>query len=123
MNSEQGGDRLAIVQPGKRETKRCERRSVEPLHVVHRNAQRTVGGEESQYAEERRGDRALVRPALGLAEQQRDLERAPLDRRQLRNHVLDHAAEQVGQPGKREPRLRLRRPAGEDPIAALARSV
>ena len=55
---------------------------------------------------------------LRLPEQQRGLERPPLDRRQLGQDVAGGSAEEVGQPRERERRLGLRGPGGQDPVPA-----
>ena len=104
---QQGGDRLT-VQAGERVTKRRKRRRVQPLDVVDREADRTVAGEPTQRFEEGGGHGAVIDVDLRLAEQQRDFESLPLDRRQRGDHVA-RAAEEVGQPRERELGLGLRR--------------
>ena len=103
---EQGGERL-IVEAGQRVTKRGERRRVQPLDVIDREAEGTIGGENSQRPKECACDRALIGMDLGLPKQQCGLERAPLDRRQLGQHVCSRFAEEVGQPRERERGLGL----------------
>ena len=114
---QQGGDRL-IVEAGERVAKRRKRRSVQPLDVVDREAERAVAGEQPQRSEERGRHGAVVGVDLRLAEQQRGLERPPLDRRQLGQDVAGGVAEEVGQPREREAGLGLRGPGGQDPVAA-----
>ena len=98
---EQGGDRLT-VEARERMAESRERRGVKPLDVVDGDADRTVAGEQSQRPEERGGDRALVGLRLRLPEQQRGLERAALDRRQLGQDIGGVVAEEIGQPRERE---------------------
>ena len=121
-NREERGN-LLVVQAGQREAERCEGRRVEPLEVVDADAERAVDGERSQCCEERGRDRALVDLRLRLVEQQRDLERTPLNRRHLGQNVVHDVAKEVGEPGVREPRLGLRCPADEHPVATRDCSV
>ena len=76
-----------MVEARERVAERRLRRCVQPLNVVDREAQRTVAGEQSQRSEEGGGDRAVISADLRLPEQQRCLERPPLDRRQLGQDV------------------------------------
>ena len=114
---QQGCDRL-IVEAGKDVAKRRARRRVQPLDVVDREAEGTVAGEQSQCSEEGGGDRAVIGVDLRLPEQQRGLERPPLDRRQLGQDVVGGVAEKVGQPRERERGLGLRRSSRQDPVTA-----
>jgi hypothetical protein len=77
---QQRRDRL-VGESRQRKAKGRERRGIEPLDVVDGEAELPPAGEESQRREERRRDRPLVDVQLRLAEQQRRLERAPLDGR------------------------------------------
>ena len=56
---QQGGDRLTF-QAGERVPKRRERRRVQPLDVVDREADGTVAGEQPQRTEEGGGDGAVI---------------------------------------------------------------
>ncbi len=79
---QQRGDRLTI-QAGERIAEGRERGSVQPLDVVDRDTEWTVGGDQSQRREEGGGHGALVGVDLSVAEQQGGLESPPLDRWQL----------------------------------------
>jgi len=92
---QQDGDRL-MVEAGKYMAKRRERRGVQPLDVVHRDAEGSVACEQSQRSEERGGHRAVISVCLRLPEQQCALERPLLDRRQLGQDVAGGFAEEVG---------------------------
>jgi hypothetical protein len=107
-----------VVEPREREPERGERRVVEPLDVVDADADGALGRERPQGSEPGRGDRPLVDPRVGLAEQQGGLERASLHGRERRYDLLGRAVEEVGEPRVREARLRLGGPAGEHPAAA-----
>ena len=107
-----------IVEARERVTECRERRRVQPLDVVDREAEGTVGREQPQRSEERGGHCAVVGVDGRLAEQQRGLERTPLDRRQLRQDVVGSGAEQVGEPCERKPGLGLRGARGQEAVAA-----
>jgi hypothetical protein len=104
---QQGRDQFTI-QASVRETNRRKRRCVQPLHVVDCQAEWIVAGEQPQGSQEGSGDRALIGVELGIAKQQRRLERPRLDRRQLGQKVAGGIAEEVGQPREREAGLGLR---------------
>ena len=99
----------------------AERRRVEPLEVVDGEADRPGRGEHPQRLEEGRADGALVDGGLRRAEEQGSLECALLDRRELRQDDAGHGTQEVGKPRVREPGLRLGRPRGQRPVAALGR--
>lgn len=77
---EQDGDRV-FVEAREGELHRRQRRRVEPLDVVHGEADRSPGGEQAKGTEERGGHGALVGRRPRRAEEQRSFEGAPLDRR------------------------------------------
>jgi len=60
---------------------------------------------------------------VGLADEQRGLERALLDRRQFRQDLRGCIAQEIGQPAEREAGLGFRGSAGNDPITPGGRRV
>ncbi len=112
------GDDADVVETRYCKPSRHERCGVEPLEVVDRQADRCLGSEQSERREEGRSNGPLVDARVRLAEQQRRLERAALDRRQLRKDDVGHAAEKIGEPGIGEPRLGLGGSGRHDSVAA-----
>ena len=82
-----------------REAQRGERGRVEPLNVVDRDAQRALAGEQTDRGEEGCAYRAWVSLGVGVGQQQRDLERAALDRGQVGENATGDVAEQVVESG------------------------
>ena len=119
---QQRSDRL-VLEARERVAERGERCCVQPLEVVDREADTTLAGQESQRAEERGGDRAVVGADVRLSEKQCSLERPPLNGWQLRQDSVDDVSEKVGETPVREAGLRLRGSRGENAEAALDRCV
>ena len=113
-----------LAEAAQRELEHEGRRAVEPLDVVHRDHERGGLRQRPQRAQERDRHRAVVRRlALRVLEQQGDLERAALRRRQLRERVGEHGLEQVGERREGEPRLRSRRRRPQNPVAERRRQL
>src|SRR5436190_4478266 len=94
--------------PSQRERERAGRRGVEPLEVVDREENRLALGEHLQGAA--RGDPECARLACTcgrVLEEQRDLERTSLRRREKRQYVGDDVLEQIAQADVREVALGL----------------
>ena len=88
---------------------------VQPLQVVDRDDDRAVDRQHAQRAEKGRGHRPLVGwCAAGVRQEQRDLERTPLRRRQRREDLVERVAEKVAQARERELHLGATRAGGED---------
>ncbi len=117
---QQGEQRLGGEPP------QCERERprgvrVEPLHVVDRERHRPLGAQRLQCAQRRDGDRPLVGPAaVGVRDQQRDLERSSLRFRQPLDRV-ERGAQQVAERRVGECALGLRRARFEHPQPVLTR--
>ena len=89
---------------------------VEPLHVVDRNQQWLGLCERAQAGQNRDANRPRIRrPPPGLGKQERNLERAPPWRRHRRQHLVEHALEQVAETGMSEAALGHRRPRRQHP--------
>ncbi len=121
-DGEQGDDRR-VAESREREPQGADRRSIEPLEVVDRDAERAVGRELADRPQERGRNDVLVDGGVGLAQEQSRLERATLHRRQPRNDVVDHLGQEIREPGVRVPGLGLARPRCERPDAALRRGL
>ena len=109
------------LEPCEGEPDGTERGGIEPLEVVDRETERVARSEGSQRREERSRDCSFVGLPFRVAEQQRALERPALDRGQGREHLVDDVSEEIGQPGVREARLRLGRPAREHAVPRCGR--
>ena len=112
-----------LVKPPRHELEHERRRRIEPLHVVHRNEHAPLSGQPPKETQAGSRDRPLIRrrPLL-LRQQERGLERPPLDRGQRFERLAQHGLEQIGQPRKRETSLALSRTAYEHthiPLASL----
>ena len=95
---------------------------VEPLGVVDRDDDRALVGERTQRAQERETDRVGVRRrALVVAEDERARERPVLRRRQRRERLVEHGAQEIADAGERERRLALGRAGREDAEPTVAR--
>ncbi len=119
----QNADRLLVQAPaGERE--HAGGGLVEPLDVVDGDEHRAGGREDAKAAEEGGRDRPVVRwgPAR-LRQQQRNLERLPLGRWQLRERRSGHLAEQISEPGEPELRLGLSRAGREHRDASQVRTL
>ena len=110
------------TQPPYRERQGPGRVGVEPLQVIHRHDHASPGGEVAQRPEHRHRDRSLVRHLpVRVRHEQRDLQRAPLGRRQIRDRVLELGLEQISECGVRQRSLGLGGTRLEHAEAALAR--
>jgi hypothetical protein len=117
---EERPDRL-VRQPPERELDRSRRRRVEPLDVVDREHDLPGRGQLAEEREHRRSDQAPLRGTVGLDAEQRDVERVALRARKGGQRLLGDRRHEVGEPGEREPRLRLCRARHEHRGAAPAR--
>ncbi len=98
-----------LGQPAECKPERGRRRRVEPLEVVDRDDQLLLG-EQLQGAADRDPEGPRIdRTAGWIRDEQGNLERAPLRRRQLRENVVEDPVEEVAQPGEGERALRLGR--------------
>jgi hypothetical protein len=92
---------------------------VQPLQVVDRDQERLVRCQLQQGAADRRRQRAWVaRRAVGVAAQQRDLQRLPLRRRQAREEIVGKPGQQVGERRQRQLGLALGGAAAQDGVVA-----
>ena len=107
-------DRLAVQSP-EHEAEDLRRARVHPLHVVERDEQRPLLGEHAHGRDERdaRDTRIRGRP-VGLAQEQCDLERAPLNRHERRQRLVQRRREQIADRRERHLGLCGRRARGED---------
>ena len=101
------------------ERERTLGRLIQPLRVVERDDERTLGAERAQHAQQRARGRARIRRRHCLPPQQRDLERLLLRCRQLAAHLVERAAEEIAKRGVGKLRLRLRRARLQHAIAPL----
>ncbi len=98
------------------------RRRVEPLRVIDGDGHRRLRGERAQHAEERTGQRARVgRRAVGLLQQQRNLQCAPSRAGQRGQRLVQHTLQQVRQSGERQRHLGGGRGAAQHPAAGGVR--
>ena len=91
------------------------------MRVVDGEHHEPFGRECPEQRQQRRPDQPPLGGPLARRLENGDLERVPLWRRQIFEVGWAELCQQVGQPGERERRLRLRRPRGEDAGAELAR--
>jgi hypothetical protein len=111
-----------VLQSARDEADQERARSVEPLDVVDRNNDGTVLRQEPERSEKRRRHGALIgRLRSGLCAQERNVERAPLRRRERVRDILVRCIEEIAQPGKGEVRLGFARGARENPITGRLR--
>jgi hypothetical protein len=121
---EQKPHSIPRIEPAGRERDRCGRRRVEPLHVVHRQEHGFASAERAQRRAEGGGHGAVVRRRpVEVADQQCDLERAPLRTRQLGQQLVEHRRQQVPDRDERQSRLLARGRGAEHAIAALSGEV
>jgi hypothetical protein len=110
-----------VRQPPKREPERARRRGVEPLEIVDRHDEPVVG-EQLQGVADRDPERPRIdRTAVGVLDQERDLECPALRRRERGQHVVEHSVEKIAEAGVRKAALRLGRARGEQRNATPAR--
>ena len=120
MRKQESDRLLAEPPPGERHDLRG--RGVEPLDVVHGDQHRACPCELPEHAEHGHCDRPLVsRSAARWRKQECDPECIRLRLRQLVEHLVDHASDQVAETRERQPGLGLHRPCLEHAVAALAR--
>jgi hypothetical protein len=87
--------RLALQAP-QHEPKDFRGARIDPLHVVKAEQKRPVPSKRPYDREEREREQAhLRRRSVGLPHQQRGLECAPLNRRQLGHRLLHHRRKQI----------------------------
>ena len=111
-----------VLQSARDEADQERGRSVEPLDVVDRNKDGTVLRQEPERGEKRCRHGALIgRLRSGLCTQERNVERAPLRRRERVRDILVRCIEEIAQPGKGEMRLGFARGARENPITVRLR--
>jgi septal ring factor EnvC (AmiA/AmiB activator) len=110
---EQERDRLVTQAAHSERERRCGS-SVEPLHIIHSDKQR-ITREKTKHGEQRsvQSTRVRKRP-LRLGEQESNLERPPLRRRQRRQRLGEHRSEQIDNSRKRELGLRRSRSRSDD---------
>src|SRR5204863_295854 len=82
-----------------------QRGCVQPLEVVHGEQKRVPFRKPPQHVQEREGDEALLHGSTGVRKGKRHVQRPPLRRRQLGQHLRDEPAEEVFEPGEREANL------------------
>ncbi len=105
-----------VEQPSYGELESGRRGRVEPLHVVDRNQQWLGLCERAQAGQNRDANRPRIRrPPPGLGKQERYLERAAPWRRHRRQHLVEHAVEQVAETGMSEAALGPRRSGRQYP--------
>ena len=89
-------DRLAL-QPPEHEAEEVSRARIDPLRIVDREEERALLDQDAHDREKRRRDEScLGRRPVGLADQERDLQRTPLDGHEPRQRLLQDWREQVG---------------------------
>jgi hypothetical protein len=103
-----------IVEPTERVRKDAGRRRVQPVDVVDGDEHWALSFEHPKRREERSRYRTLLKRLLGLGPQQRHFDRATLHPRQLWEHILDDAREEVGQRDVGKASLGLRGPSRQD---------
>ncbi|HEY2936633.1 MAG TPA: hypothetical protein VGJ25_08530 [Gaiellaceae bacterium] len=106
---------MRLWQPAQCERERARGRRVEPLDVVDREDDELVSGEQLQRAANRNAESSRIyRTCRWLVDEERNLERASLWRRQCWRNVSENVVEQISQRSVREPALRLGRTRRED---------
>ena len=104
---------VGLGQPAKREPERARRGRIEPLEVVDRDDDVLFGEQPKRVANSNTKSPRIHRRPGCILEEQRDLERPTLRRRQCGQDVCKHLVEQVAQAGVGESALGLGRPRGE----------
>ena len=111
----QDTDRLGL-QPPEHEAEDLRRARIDPLRVVDRDEQRPLLDEDPDDREQRRCEQPrLRRRPVRLADQERDLERTPLDRHELRQRLVQHRREQVADGREGRSQLGMGRARRENP--------
>ena len=91
---------------------------VEPLEIVDRDQDGSIGRDPPQRGQERDCHRSLGgRPAPGIGQQQRDAEGVALRRRQAVQRLVDDVVEEIPEAGVGELRLGRRRAARQHPVS------
>jgi hypothetical protein len=111
-----------VLQSARDEADQERGRSVKPLNVVDRNKDGTVLRQEPERGEKSCRHGALIgRLRSGLCTQERNVERAPLRRRERVRDILVRCIEEIAQPGKGEVRLGFAGGTRENPITVRSR--
>ena len=108
------------VEPAERERERPEARRVRPLEIVDRDDRRSSSRQHAKCPERGQSHGRRIDGRDTLAPTQRLLERGPMRLRQLGEHVILDAGEQVVQYGKGERDLCLGGLCDHDPEPAAA---
>jgi hypothetical protein len=88
------------------------RGSVQPLSIVNAQQQGLWAREQSERGNERCGEDTWIGTyRVRLLEGQGDRECAPLRRRELGQHLIGGATNQITETGERDPYVRSRRPS------------
>jgi hypothetical protein len=96
------------VQPPQRERQRTCGRRVEPLHVINGDQHRRLDDQPPQYTDHGAAHRVRFHKLpRRIGSKQRDLQGAPLRRRQRARRRAGPLAEQIGKAGICQPGLRL----------------
>ena len=113
---------LVLAQPPQHERQRACRRGVDPLAVVHRDDDRTVGCQQLHARANRDSERPRVERLLrGRLHEQCGFERVPPRGRQSREQLLHNPVQEVGEHEVREPTLRLGGSRGKHAKSAFLR--
>ena len=92
-----------LSQAAQRDLDRPGGGGVEPLHVVERNHHGASLCHRSHHVQDGEPDGVRIEWRLaGLGEQERDFERPPTRQNERGSDLLEHIAQQLGEPGKRE---------------------
>jgi len=113
-------DYRLLVEPPQRERERACRRGIQPLNVVDRDHDRYVHRKSVERIPNRDAQRSWIGALVTLLDQESDLECAAPRRRQLTEHLVECALEQVAEPGVCESSLRFSRPRSEHPQSSFA---
>ncbi len=115
--SEQAG--LLAAEPPQGELHRVRARDIEPLQVVDGKDHRSRRGQVADHSKEGDSDRSLLgRAAHRIRQQQRDLQRPPLRRRQPGKRLVEDPIHQIAERRERQPCLRFGRPARQHRVGA-----
>jgi hypothetical protein len=85
-----------LAQAPKREIEHGARRPIDPLKIVDREHRTALSSEDTERRHQRSPQRPHIRSPRGpVREQKRRFQRAPLRRRQLRQHLVDDRLHQI----------------------------
>ena len=111
------------LQPPEHEAEDLRRACIDPLRVVDRDEQRPILDEDPHDGQQRRGEQpCLRRRPVGLADQERDLQRTALDRHESRQRLVQHRREQVADGREGRAQLGMGRARGEDAHSSRSRA-